>query len=171
MKVKTLLVSMALLTVSAAVTAQDGAKIGIVDADNVIQQSKKGKAFFEEFQAFQQSKREEIDRLVEAYREAEKALQAQAAALSEDASRERQAELQRKQNEIKRAQEDAQRESSTRLQDKLEEFRKELIPLVRQVALERGLDLVMNLGPNSNLVYINERIDITDDVLRKYDQQ
>ncbi|CAM2067376.1 OmpH family outer membrane protein [Sulfidibacter corallicola] len=166
-KAITLMFTLAVLAVP--VMAQ-GTKVGIVDADVVVQKSQKGKAFFEEFQKFTEQKRASIDQMIEAFQAKQKDLQAKAASMSEDKKKESALELQKMQTEIKRAQEDAKRESDLKLNTGLEKFRKELAPLVHQVAIEKGLDMVLNYGPNSNLVYFNDSVNITDAVIKAYDE-
>ena len=159
-----------LLTAFSAVALAQGSKVGVVDADVVIQKCNKGKAFFDEYKAFAEGKRDEIEAMVTQYREQEKDFNAKRASLSEEKLRDMGGELQKLQTEIKRKQEDAERESNEMLNEGLDRFRKELGPLIRQVALEKNLDLVFNIGPQSNMVYVNESIDITEDVIKKYDE-
>ncbi len=169
MKLKDLLF-ISIIAMSSLAIAHEGTKVGVVDADIVIQKSAKGKAFFDEYQAFVTGKEEEIKTMMEGYRAQEKDFQAKQASLSDDKRRAMAIELQRLQTDIKRKQEDAQRETKSMLNNRLEQFRKELAPLIRAVAQEKGLDLVINFGPNSNLVYISETINITEAVIKKYDE-
>lgn len=150
--------------------AHEGTKVGIVDADIVIQKSAKGKKFFESYQDFTKAKRDEIEKQVQLFRDREKDAQAKAASLSEDKRKEIGTELQKLQTEIKRLQEDAKSDADQMLNDGLDRFRKELAPLIRQIALEKGLDMVMNYGPQSSLVYISDSVNITQDVIKKYDE-
>ncbi len=159
-----------ILAALSAVALAQGSKVGVVDADVVIQKCEKGKKFFEDYKAFAQGKRDEIEAMVTRFREQEKDFNAKRASLSEDKLREMGSELQKLQTEITRKQEDAKRESDTMLNEGLDKFRKELGPLIRQVALEKDLDLVFNIGPQSNMVYVNESIDITEEVIKKYDE-
>ncbi len=144
-------------------------KIGVVDADMVIQNSAKGKVFFEAYQALVKTRQDEIAAMIENYRSQEKDAQAKAASMSEEKKSEVAAQLQRSQTEIKRKQEDAEREMKLKLDEKLEEFRKQLGPLIRQIAIDMTLDMVLNVGPNSDLVYFSEQIDITPAVIQKFD--
>lgn len=166
---KTLFATLLIALAGSFATAQT--KIGVVDADVVIQRSAKGKAFFEQYQGLIKQRQDEIKAMVDNYRAQEKDLQAKAASLSADKAREMRDQLQRMQTDIKRKQEDAEAEAQKTLNDKLDEFRKELAPLIRQIAQEMSLDLVINYGPNSNLVYISDNVNITDDVIQKYDTQ
>jgi outer membrane protein len=151
-----------------AINAQ-GTKVGVVDAEAVIQQSKKGKSFFTEMENLKKQKESEIDGLVNALQAKQKDAQANAASMTEAKKQEVGLELQRMQNNLKRQSEDAQRELQIKLNNGLERFQKEISPLIRQVAVEKGLDLVLNYGSQSNIVYVKETINITGDVVKKYD--
>lgn len=50
----------------------------------------------------------------------------------------------------------------------MEKIQKELVPLIRQVALQKGLDLVLNQGLGSNIILNTDQIDITNEGIRKY---
>jgi Skp family chaperone for outer membrane proteins len=147
-----------------------GTKVAVVDADVVIQQSKKGKAFFEDYQAFRETRQKDIETKVEEFRSKESDFQAKAASMSEDKRKESRLDLERLRTDIQRAQEDAQREMDRRLQQALDQFRKELAPLISQIAVEQGLDMVFNYGPQSNMVYFSDAVNITDAVIKKWDE-
>ena len=159
-----------LAALGATAFAHEGTRVGIVDADLVIQDSAKGKAFFAEYENIIKAKQTEIkakrDELVEKQKDA----QAKAASLSDDKKIELGRELERMQTDLKRMREDAERETQGVLNARLDEFRKELAPLIRQVAQDKNLDMVLNYGPNSNLVYFSDAVNITADVIKKYDE-
>jgi outer membrane protein len=159
-----------MLVLSAVTTSAQGIKVGIVDADVVIQKSAKGKKFFAEMQEFNQEKKSQLEGMVNNFESKQKDAQAKAASMNEEKRREVGLELQRLQTAIKRAQEDAERERQKKLNNGLERIQKELGPLIRQMALEKGLDLVLNRGAQSGIVFMSERINITNDVIRKYDE-
>ena len=170
MSMKKCVLMLAVMTFSALTLAHEGSKIGVVDADVVIQKSIKGKKFFEEYNQLGQTRKGEIDTMIEAYRAQEKDLQAKAASLSEEKAKAMRTDLQKMQTDIKRKQEDAEQEIQAFFNDRLNQFRKELAPLIRQVAQEKSLDMVINYGPQSSLVYFSESINITEDVIKKYDE-
>ncbi|CAM2007283.1 OmpH family outer membrane protein [Acanthopleuribacter pedis] len=167
---KKVITSLIVLSALCMPALAQGTKVAIVDADVIVQKSQKGKAFFEEFQKFTEGKRTEIEKMVEGFQAKQKDLQAKAASMSEDKKKESAMELQRLQTEIQRAQEDAKRESDLRLNTALERFRKEIAPLVRQVAIEKGIDMVLNNGPNTGLVYFSDAVNLTDAVIKAYDE-
>lgn len=149
--------------------AFQGTKVGIVDADTVIQSSERGKAFLKDLEAFSQAKRQELDIKQKELATFQKDLQTKVASMSAA----KKADTQRKAEElvknIKRLREDAQREAELKLKEGLDEIRKEMIPIIREVALEKDLDMVLNMGPQSQVVYFHDRINITQEVIKKYD--
>ena len=150
--------------------AHSASTIAIVDADMIVQKSSKGKALFDEIRRFTEGKKSEVEAKVKAFQDKQKALQARAASMTEAGLQDARHELEGMQLDIKRFREDAEREQQSKLNQGLDTIRKDLAPLIRQVALENGYDAVFNYGPQSNLVFFSSSIDITDLVVRKYDQ-
>jgi outer membrane protein len=147
-----------------------GPKIGVVNANRVVQECKKGKAFFTELEGFKKKKDDEIKGQITTAQNMQKDAQAKAASMSDDKKREIANNLEKMEREIKRLGEDAQRETTGKLNEGLERFQRELGPLIRQIALEQGLQLVFNDGPSSGIVFRDPSVDITDAVIKKYDE-
>lgn len=144
--------------------------VGVVDFNLVIQKSVKGKAFFEELDAFKQTKQGELDGKIAQLQDQQKDAQAKAASLTEEKKQEIAMQLQRMETDVRRYKEDAERETQLKAKAGLDRIQAELEPLVRQVALEKNLHLVMSYGAQSGIVFFNEKIDITNDVIKKYDE-
>ncbi|PIE91509.1 MAG: hypothetical protein CR997_00635 [Acidobacteria bacterium] len=149
--------------------SQEPIKIGIVNGDVVIQQSIKGKRFFEKFKAFNEKKTEEIKAKVETLKKMESDFQAKAQSLSEEKRQATAREMQNLQTEIKRLQEDAKRESDAMLNEALAGFQKDLAPIIQDLAQKEKYDMVVNDGPGSNFLYYSARVNITGKVIELYD--
>lgn len=147
-----------------------GTKIGVVDANQIIEESNKGKVFFQEMQQFKSTKEKELEEMHKHYLERQKDAQAKAASMTEEKSREIAFELEQMQKDIKRTQEDAERAFQQKLNERLEVFQREIAPLIRQVSIEKGIDLVLDYNAGSNIVYMDDKINITKDVIAKYNQ-
>lgn len=147
-----------------------GTKIGVVDANQIIEESNKGKAFFQEMQQFKSTKEKELEEMHKHYLERQNDAQAKAASMTEEKSREIAFELEQMQKDIKRTQEDAERAFQQKLNERLEVFQREIAPLIRQVSIEKGIDLVLDYNAGSNIVYMDDKINITKDVIAKYNQ-
>jgi Skp family chaperone for outer membrane proteins len=72
------------------------------------------------------------------------------------------------QTDIQRAQEDAQREGQSRTNAVLESLDSQLGPIVRQVAEEKNLHLVLQFRPDLDIIFVDPSIDITADVIAKF---
>ncbi|MCB0501733.1 MAG: OmpH family outer membrane protein [Bacteroidetes bacterium] len=147
-----------------------GTKIGVVDANQIIEESNKGKVFFQEMQQFKITKEKEIEEMHKHYLERQKDAQAKAASMTEEKRSEIAFELEQMQKDIKRTQEDAERAFQQKLNERLEIFQREITPLIRQVSIEKGIDLVLDYNAGSNIVYMDDKINITKDVIAKYNQ-
>ena len=150
--------------------AMGQSKLGVVNANRVVQECKKGKAFFAELEEYKKGLDGKIQALIKEAQDKQKDAQAKAASMSEDKKRDVVRELEKMDLEIKRQGEDAQRTTQTKLNEGLENFQRALGPLIRQIALEQGLHLVFNDGPSSGIVFRDQSIDITDAVIKKYDE-
>jgi len=159
----------AALAFSGVTMAQGVSGLGIVDAEAVIQNSIKGKRFFQEMDDFGKQRSQQIEAKVAEFRDLEKEYKTKFNSLSEEKRATITTDLQNLELDIKRMREDAKREQDRKVNQALDNFRKELAPLIRMVAEEKGLDIVFNHGPQSNLVFFTKKVDITEDVVKKYD--
>jgi len=164
------LMMIALLGALSAAPVAAQTNVGVVDFEVVIQKSTKGKAFFEELNQFREAKKADLDARVAAYQEKQKDAQAKAASLSEDKKVALGQELQQMQTDLKRFQEDAERATQVKVKTGLDVIQKQLVPLVRQIALEKDLHLVLHYGQQSEIVFFHDKINITADVIKKYDE-
>jgi outer membrane protein len=85
----------------------------------------------------------------------------------------RQAEMQKgiedKQISIRRFQDDAQREVAEAQRRELGSLEERIMPIIDQIGKEQGLTLIFNKF-QSGLVYADETIDITDEVIRRFNR-
>ena len=146
-----------------------GAKIGIVHIDAVVQKSIKGKAFIDEHQGFREEKRDEINKLYQNYEQKDKEFQAKSPSLNEERRREFTFQLERLRLEIRRKQEQSENELSNRLNEGMMQIREELDPLIEKIGSEKDFDLILRYDPDSNMLYVNDKIDITNEVIKRYD--
>jgi len=163
------IITLAIIGFSFLGLAQENVKIGIVNGDVVIQNSIKGKRFFEKFKAFNEKKTAQIKAQVDLFKQKESDLQAKAQSLSEEKRQSSARELQNLQTDIKRMQEDAKRESDTMFNEALARFQKELAPLIQDLAQKENYDVVINDGPGSNFLYYSKKVNITGKIIELYD--
>lgn len=154
----------------AAANVQAQTRIGVVDADQVIYQSAKGKAFLKELETYAKQKDEEIKGVVAEAKTLQQEYQSKLASLSEDKRLDMEKQLGNYQTRIQRMQEDAKREFTIKQQTGFERFRKILQPIVEAMAKEKGLDIVFSRA-QSGIVYLSPAVDLTPEVVKKFDVQ
>jgi Skp family chaperone for outer membrane proteins len=80
-----------------------------------------------------------------------------------------QADIDKKTTERKRYEEDQTREAQSMSTNLIQKIRTEMVAVIEALAKERGLELVLD-AQASGVVTANPTIDITDEVVRRYDQ-
>ncbi|NIM59166.1 MAG: hypothetical protein GTO16_09530 [Candidatus Aminicenantes bacterium] len=148
--------------------AQEAVKIGVVNSNEVISKSNEGKAVMAQLQDKDKSNSSKISTMDEKIRELETKLNTQRLTLTQESILQLTSELERKRTERKRFAEDSLRELQElrfRLFTKVQD---EVIPIIEGLGKERNLDIIFDLA-NSGAVYINPTIDLTEEVIRRYD--
>ena len=148
--------------------AQESGKIGIVNSNEVIQKSNEGKAVMAQLQEKDKSNSTRISTMDEKIRELETKLNTQRLTLTQESILQLTSELERKRTERKRFAEDSLRELQElrfRLFTKVQD---EVIPIIEGLGKERNLDIIFDLA-NSGAVYVNTTIDLTEEVIKRYD--
>jgi outer membrane protein len=148
--------------------AQESVKIGVVNSNEVIQKSTEGKAVMAQLQDKDKSNSSKISTMDEKIRELETKLNTQRLTLTQESILQLNSELERKRTERKRFAEDSLRELQElrfRLFTKVQD---EVIPIIEGLGKERNLNIIFDLA-NSGAVYINPTIDLTGEVIKRYD--
>jgi outer membrane protein len=146
----------------------EGAKYGYINIQRVANESGEGKAATAKVQALNQKKVQELNEKNKALQADQQKLQSGGTVLSDTARAELEKKIERQQVEIQRATQDAQQEVQE-LQGELQaEFQRKLLPIVQQVAQEKGLHLLFSAA-DSGIVWADPGLDITADVIKKFD--
>ena len=162
---KRIVLFIALLTVSLFVFAE--VKIGVINAQKVIQGTKKGRAITQRLEKLGQDKQKQVESLRASIKQLEQELVSPA--LNAEARERKNTELQGKRTELKRFIEDAQRELQTKSQSELTKLREEIMPLIERIGKEKGFTVVLDLSI-SGIAYFDKSIDITDLIIAEYDK-
>ncbi|HEY7111325.1 MAG TPA: OmpH family outer membrane protein [Thermoanaerobaculia bacterium] len=179
---KRILVSVAMAVGAAAAFGQTGGappaaasapasagpiKIAVINVDRLVTDSALGKEAFARVKRIADQKKEEGDKLTKELREMEQKLADQGASLADDKKEALQKTYQERAIAFKRFQDDAQRSLDEAQKKELEELQKRVMPVITQVGKERGFTLIFNKF-QSGLVYADEAVDVTDDVLKRF---
>ncbi len=148
--------------------AQEQIKLGIVNSNEVIQKSTEGKAVMAQLQEKDKTNSAKLTSMDEKIRELETKLNTQRLTLTQESILQLNSDLERKRTERKRYAEDSLRELQelrfrlfTRVQD-------EVLPIIEGIGKEKNLDIIFDLA-NSGAVYFKPAIDLTAEVIKRYD--
>lgn len=146
----------------------EGAKIAFVVLQRVVAESNDGKQASAKVQALQQKKVAELNERQKALQGLQEKLDKSGAVMSESARADLGKQVERAQVDLQRATQDAQQEVQELQQQLQEEFQRRIAPIIEAVGKERGLHYIFN-GPDSGLVWADAALDITADVVKKFD--
>lgn len=164
--------------VSGAVLAMLGAvpslqaqnlKIAIIDSDRVIAESTRGQAAIASLKKLEEQKRGELLGLQQEVNDLRKRIEDGAQALAADRLKEMQKQMEDKMIAARRKQDDAQREFEAAQAEAFRDIEAEIIRVIDQVGKEGGYTLIFNKF-RSGLVYATDSVDITNDVLARFNQ-
>lgn len=146
----------------------EGAKIAFIVLQRVVAESNEGKQASARVQALQQKKVAELNDRQKAAQGLQEKLDKSGAVMSEAARADLTKQVERANVDLQRATQDAQQEMQE-LQNQLqEEFQRRVAPVIEAVGKEKGLHFIFN-GPDSGLVYGDAALDITTEVIKKFD--
>lgn len=146
----------------------EGAKIAFVVLQRVVAESSEGKVASARVQALQQKKVAELNERQKAAQGLQEKLDKSGAVMSEAARVDLTKQVERANVDMQRATQDAQAEVQELQQQLQEEFQRRIAPIIEAVGKERGLHYIFN-GPDSGLVWADAALDITNDVVKKFD--
>src|SRR5262249_35400716 len=145
-----------------------GAKIGFVDIQRVVNESSEGKASTAKVNALIQKKQNEGVEKNKQLQANQQKLQQSGGVLSDTARAQLEKEIERQQVESQRFQQDAQAEINELTQELQSEFIKKVRPVLQQVATEKGLHALFNADA-SGVAWADPGLDLTGDVIKKLD--
>jgi outer membrane protein len=145
-----------------------GTKYAFVNIQRIAAESAAGKTLAGKVQALNQQKVNELNEKNKALQASQQKLEAGASVLSATAAAQLQKDIERQQIDIQRFTEDAQQEVTTLQTQLQDEFQVRLTPIIQDVANERGLHLLFSVV-DSGLVWADPALDITTEVIQKFD--
>jgi Skp family chaperone for outer membrane proteins len=157
------------LAVAAASYAQQASKIAIIDSQKAFETSLEGKKALTQLQDREAKIKGDIQKMEDAIRLLENRLNTGRLTMTQEALLGLQADIDKKSTERKRYEEDQAREVQQLSANLIQKIRVEMVTIIENLAKERGLDLVLDTA-TSGVVTASPTINITDEVVRRYDQ-
>ena len=159
--------AVAILAMTVAGTAAAQVKVAIIDVQQVVTQSDPGKEALGKLKAIQDAKLAEGQALQQELETLRDQFNKQRFTLTEEKLADLSKEIENKGIDLKRFQDDAQRELDDARRRELGGLEQRIMPVIDEVGKEMGLTLIFNKF-QSGLVYADEAVDITSDVIRRF---
>jgi Skp family chaperone for outer membrane proteins len=145
----------------------EGAKLAYINTQRVAAESAEGKAASSKLKALNDKKVQELNERQKQLQAQQQKLQQGGSVLSDAARVELEKNIEKMQVDIQRFTQDAQAEVQE-LNNQLQgEFERKLRPIIAAVSQEKGLQMVF--GPDSGIVWADAGLDITNDVIKRFD--
>lgn len=168
-KAVVLLGALAILALGTA-ASDEGFKVGVVDIDQAISSTDKGKAAREEFARKQREAQAKIQPMIDKYTALEEELKAKKFVLSDEALFQKQLDLVEMRNQIQSRMKELEGEMQV-AQKRIEgPLIARLGDIIEELGKSQGFTLILRRGA-PGVLYTREALDITDVVIEKYNQK
>ena len=141
--------------------------IAVIDVQRVVTESDPGKQALQKLKELQDAKIDEGRALQQTLAGLQEQMSKQRFTLSEERLAEMNKQLEDGQIALQRFQDDAEREIDEARRRELGGLEGRIIPVINQVGVERGFTVIFNKF-QSGLVYADDSVDITDEVIRRF---
>ena len=145
-----------------------GAKLAFFNPQAVFQNSADGKAAVARVNALIQKKQTENGDKAKLLQGNQQKLQTSGSVMNETARVQLEKEIEKQTKDAERFQQDAQAEINELQQEVQNEFVKKLSPIIEQIAVEKGLQIVFNLA-EVGVAWATPGLDLTGEVIKKLD--
>jgi Skp family chaperone for outer membrane proteins len=145
-----------------------GTKFAFINIQRVASESTEGKASTVKVKALNEQKVNQLNDMNKKLEADRQKLQQQSSVMSEAARGQLERDIDRQQKEIQRFTQDAQEEVSQLQQDLQNSFQNRLLPVIQQIVAERGLEILFSQN-DSGIVWADSALDITADVIKRFD--
>ena len=165
---KILLLALFVVAVVSQGFTQQDARIGVVDSLRVLEKSTEGKRIVAQLEEVNKVSQQRVTKMDDDIRQLETKLNTQRLTLTDEALMNLTSDIERKRTDRKRFAEDSFREFQE-LRDRLfAKLQNEVRPIIAEIGKEKNLEIVFDLN-NSGAIYYNPSIDVTEDVIQRYD--
>ncbi len=146
-----------------------GVKIGYVDINRVINESKAGKEIKRQFVEYMNSVQSQLKALQEEINKLREEIQTKGRFMDEETLKKKRLELERKMSDYKILYQDAQRELRQRDQQASEKVMGMLRKIIEKIGRKEGFTIILE-KTQSAILYASPKIDLTDKVLKAFDE-
>ena len=159
--------AVAALIMAAALPAAAQSNVAVIDVQRVVAESDPGKEAIQKLKAVSDAKIQEGQTMQQELATLRDQINKQRFTVSEERLAEMTKELEDKNIEIRRFEDDAKRELDEARRRELGGLEEQILPIINQIGQDEGITLIFNKF-QSGLVYADEAVDITDEVIRQF---
>jgi Skp family chaperone for outer membrane proteins len=152
-----------------AANAPQVSKIAVINSQKAFETSLEGKKALGQLQDLDARIKTELQKQDDAIRLLENRMNTGRLTMTNDALMGLQNDIAKKTTERKRYEEDQTQAAQTLSANLIQKIRVEMVAIIENLSKERGLELVLDTA-TSGVVTASPTIDITDEVVRRYDQ-
>ena len=145
-----------------------GSKIAFVNLQQIAALTAEGKASAARVEALIQKKQNEGNDKAKALAANQQKLQQSGALLSDTARAQLEKDIEKQQVDGQRFQQDAQAEINELQQELQNEFQKKLLPIIQQLALEKGLQILFSAA-DAGVIWAEPGLDLTMEAVKQMD--
>jgi outer membrane protein len=146
-------------------------KVAIINLRGAIGTTAEGKQASAELQSQFAPRSAEIDNLTKQISDLQQKLQASSGKLSQDEEAKLTAQGQRLTQQLDRRRNDFQEDAGAAQQEVFERIGRKMVDVLDRFARENGYAVVLDTsGQNSPILYASNQVDVTQDIIRLYDQ-
>lgn len=165
---KKFIVAVAMAALAVPAFAQNTpARVAVVDVQKVLTQSTPGKAAYERLKKMQDERISKAKQMDDELKKLDQDIAAKRVSLSEDKLTEMAKQLNDKKIAMQRYAQDADREIGEARDRELQALQTRIEPVIDAIGKEMGLALIFNKF-ESGLVYAADAVDITDTVVKRF---
>jgi len=167
MKCSSIVVGLVAIVLAVALPASAQQNIAVIDVQRVVTESDPGKQALQKLKELQDAKIDQGRALQQELASLQEQMSKQRFTLSEERLAELNKQMEDKQIALQRFQDDAERELDESRRRELGGLEGRIIPVINEIGTERGFTLIFNKF-QSGLVYADEAVDITDEVIQRF---
>jgi len=173
MKLKVIVVGVIVAVVfyCAAAFAAGGGKgpVGVINIQKIMTESKAGKEAKAIFEKEVEAKRATLLAREKSARAIEDDLKANGAKMKADARKVKEEKLAGEIKELRRMEQDMKEDLKKRDNELTSGLLKDILEVTRKVGDDRGYSMILQAGPQ--IVYLDNTVDVTDEVLKRYNSK
>ena len=141
-------------------------KIGVVDVQQVLNQSQRGQAVKQKLEQERLGRQKDLDARQQELAKLQAEYEKQAPVLSEQAKREKKEAVERRFRDARRVAEDANRDFEKKVREAEMETTREIFAVIQEYGKDQGFSIVLE---RTSIIFGAPTVDVTADIIKRYD--